>query len=121
LLNQHPDIRLLLDVHRDGLPQAIGKRTVRINGKETAQILIVIAQRYNNWSANDALAKRMIKKGEEMYPGLFIANVRYAADARYNQHLFSGSLLLEIGSQLNSYEEAMNAVGPLAEVLRECL
>ncbi|MCL1852000.1 MAG: stage II sporulation protein P [Peptococcaceae bacterium] len=121
LLDTYPDMRLLLDIHRDGLPQAVGKRTVKIDGKDTARILIIVGQKHVNWKANDELAQRLIRVGEAKYPGLFFSKVHYAADARYNQHLFSGALLLEIGSQLNTPEESMNAAGPLAEVLKECL
>jgi len=121
LLDTYPDMRLLIDIHRDGLPQTAGKRTVKINGLETARILIIVGQKHDTWKTNDALAQRLIQVGEAKYPGLFFTKVHYAADARYNQHLFPGSLLLEIGSQLNTPEEAMNAAGPLAEVLKECL
>ncbi|MCL1916823.1 MAG: stage II sporulation protein P [Peptococcaceae bacterium] len=121
LYDQNPDMRLLLDIHRDGVPQAVGKSTVKINGKETARIMIIVGQRHDTWKANNALAQRIIQVGEAKYPGLFLTKVHYASDARYNQHISSGALLLEIGNQLNTPEEAMNAAGPLAEVLRECL
>jgi stage II sporulation protein P len=121
LLKQNPDIRLLLDIHRDGLPQAVGRRTTKINGKDTARIMIIIGQRHDNWTVNDKLAQRIIQIGEAKYPGLFLPRVHYAADARYNQHLSPGALLFEVGSQLNTLEEAMNALGPLADVLKQCL
>ena len=40
---------------------------------------------------------------------------------RYNMHYRPKSLLIEVGAQTNTVEEAMNAAEPLAQILAEVL
>ncbi len=118
MLEKHPTIRILLDVHRDGIPPQVGKSIVTIENKEVAKILIVLGQKNPNWEKNNEIAYALLAIAEEQYPGLFSTKIRYASQARYNQHLTNGALLLEIGSQLNILEEAQATVEPLADVLK---
>lgn len=121
MLEENPTIRILLDVHRDGLPPQVGKSVVRIDDKDTAKILIVLGQNNPTWEKNNQVSNSIIEIAENSYPGFFSDRIRYASKARYNQHLTNGAILLEVGSQLNTAEEAMNTVQPLAEVLKEYL
>ncbi len=121
MLEENPTIRILLDVHRDGLPPQVRKSIVRIDDKDTAKILIVLGQNNPTWERNDQVANSIIEIAEDTYPGFFSNMIRYASKARYNQHLTNGAILLEVGSQLNTAEEVMNTVQPLAEVLKEYL
>lgn len=121
MLEENPTIRILLDLHRDGLPPQVGKSVVRIGDKDTAKILIVLGQNNPTWEKNDLVANSIIQAAEELYPGFFFNNIRYASKARYNQHLTNGALLLEVGSQLNNKQEALNTIQPLAQVLKEYL
>jgi stage II sporulation protein P len=41
----------------------------------------------------------------------------YLKGLRYNLHLRPRSALVEVGAQTNTYQEALNAMEPLAEVL----
>lgn len=121
MLEDNPTIRLLIDLHRDGLPTQVGKDTAVVSGKDSARVMIVIGQKNPNWKKNEAIANGLIAIGEKKYPGLFYSKIRYASDARYNQYLTDGAILLEIGSQLNTPEEAQAAAAPLAEVLKAYL
>jgi len=121
MLEEHPTIRILLDIHRDGLPPQVGKSSVKIGDRDAAKILVVLGQKNPNWEKNKEIADNLIAAADKIYPGLFFNKIRYASQARYNQHLTAGSLLLEVGSQLNTYEEALSSVKPLAEVLKEYL
>ena len=121
MLEENPTIRLLIDIHRDGIPPEIGKSTVKINGVDVAKIMVVIGQKNPNWRKNTQIAEEIIRMANQVYPGLFFPNIRYASEARYNQHLTDGALLLEIGSQLNTKEEAQAAMEPLADVLKAYL
>lgn len=119
LLKDNPSMKLLIDLHRDGLPPNVNKSTTTINGKEAGRVLVVIGQKNPHWKENEKIAQELINLGEKKYPGLFVPKMSYASDARYNQHLANGALLLEIGSQLNTLEEAKGASEALADVLAE--
>lgn len=121
LIKDYPSIKILLDVHRDGLPPGFSKSTVTVNGQETSKVLVVIGKKNPHWQKNEALAKELMALGEKKYPGLFVSNISYAADARYNQHLSDGGLLLEFGSQYNTLDESNRAAEAFAEILAEWL
>ena len=52
---------------------------------------------------------------EEYYPGLM--RKIYLKGYRYNLHLKPKSMLVEVGAQTNTFEEAKNAMEPLANIL----
>jgi stage II sporulation protein P len=121
LVKDNPSLRLLLDIHRDGLPSGVNKSTATVNGKQVSKVLIVIGKRNPHWQKNEEIAKEIINLGEKKYPGLFKKEISYAADARYNQHLVDGAMLFEFGSQLNTLTESNGAAEAVAEVLAEWL
>ena len=55
----------------------------------------------------------------EKYPG-FTRRI-YLKGYRYNMHMCPKSLLIEVGAQTNTFEEAMNAMEPLSEVLGQLI
>lgn len=121
LLQDNPSLKLLIDLHRDGLPPNVSKATTTINDKEVGKIMIVIGQKNPNWKKNLEISEELIAIAEDKYPGLFDKQIRYASDARYNQHLANGAILFEMGSQLNTLEEANGAAEALAEILADWL
>ncbi|NMA69845.1 MAG: stage II sporulation protein P [Desulfitobacterium sp.] len=121
LMKNYPSMKLLLDIHRDGLPKGMPKATVNIDGREVARVMIVIGQVNPNWEVNEAIAHELMAIAEEMYPGFFVPRITYASEARYNQHLMDGALLLEIGSQLNTFEEGKGAAEILGKVITQWL
>ena len=56
---------------------------------------------------------------EEYYPG-FTRGI-YLKGYRYNMHYCPKSLLVEVGAQTNTFQEAMNAMEPLADLLNKVL
>ena len=56
---------------------------------------------------------------EEYFPDL--ARRIYLKGYRYNMHLCPKSLLVEVGAQTNSFQEAKNAMEPLAILLAKVI
>ena len=116
-------ILAVLDIHRDSIPGASKAGKVKIKGKNGAQILIIVGtdqrKTHPNWKKNNDFAERIYRQGEKMYPGL-IRGVRTQAGT-YNQEYHTHALLLEIGSDNNSLDEANYAAQLFAEVLAEVL
>lgn len=125
VLSEHPTIQLVIDLHRDGVG-ADRRLVVDLDGRPTAQFMFFnglsrtkntgdIAYLKNPYQAeNLALSFQMQLAANEYYPGL--ARKIYLNGYRYNMHL-RRSMLIELGAQTNTVEEAMNAVEPLAHVL----
>lgn len=126
-LKANPSIKVVLDVHRDGLVRADGtklKVSTDINGAKTAQIMLVVGTdagglEHDYWKSNTIFASKIQKKANEMYPSLMRPlNLR---EERFNQHLTKGSLILEVGSNGNTLSEALSGSEYIANVIAEVL
>lgn len=126
ILRENPSIQVVIDLHRDEVPE--GTRLVQeIDGKQTARFMFFnglsrtkktgdLDYLYNVYQEeNLAFSFQMQLKAMEYYPGL--TRKIYLKGYRYNMHLCPRSLLIELGAQNNTLEEAMNACGPLAHIL----
>lgn len=130
VLAENPSIQVVIDLHRDSMPE--GTRLVMdLDGRPTARFMFFnglsrtkktgnIAYLYNgNLEDNLAFSFQMQKKAYEYYPGL--TRKIYLKGYRYNMHLKEKFLLVELGAQNNTVEEAMNACDPLAHILHMVL
>ena len=130
ILDENPSIEIAIDIHRDGVADETFKFLRTINGKPTAQIMFVNGlskliqngvptQLTNlpneNLATNLAFSFNMQLKANEMFPGL--TRKVYLKAYRYSLHMLPKSLLVEVGAQTNTMEEALNAMKPLAEIL----
>lgn len=129
ILQEHPEIEVIIDLHRDGIDGE--KMTTEINGKETARLMFFnglsrtietgeISALYNpNLSGNLATSLQAQLIANEKYPGLM--RHIYLKGYQYNLHMKPRSLLIEAGSQKNTFQEMLNAMEPLADVLNDLL
>lgn len=127
LLKENPSIEVVIDLHRD----AGAKRVVTIGEKRAAKVMLFNGLCRNtkgeklsylpneNLDDNLAFSFQMKLIGDEMYPGLM--NKIFLKDYRYNMHLMERYLLIELGTEQNTVEEAKNAMEPLADVLAQVL
>lgn len=122
LLEKYPDLKILIDVHRDALPSK-DSLTMNINGQSTARIMFVVGSDerspHPNWKQNQALAQKINDVLESKQPGI-CRGVR-VKPGTYNQQLHPGAILVEVGNDNNSLKEAERAVIILAEALSEVL
>ena len=122
ILKKYPSIEIVLDIHRDsstGLSET--STTTEIAGLRVARVFIVVTTDafglpHPNWQENLAFARYLQGKMDEMYPGLS-RGIDLRQDGRWNQHLHPRAIILEIGSVLNTREEAERAAGFVADVL----
>lgn len=122
-LSENDDFIAVFDIHRDSIPGQDTAKTVNINGKKSAQILIILGtderRPHPEWRKNASFAQSLYKKAEEMYPGL-MKGIR-SRPGTYNQEYHPGSLLLEMGTEFNTYQEALYAGELFSEILLEVL
>ena len=126
ILREYPSIQVVIDLHRDAMPENV-HLAMDLDGRPTARFMFFnglsrtkktgnIAYLYNeNLDGNLAFSFQMQKTAMEYYPGL--TRKIYLKGYRYNMHLRPRSLLIELGAQNNTVEEAMNACEPLAHIL----
>lgn len=126
VLAENPSIEVVIDLHRDQMAEET-RLVMDLDGRPTARFMFFnglsrtrktgdISYLYNeNQEENLAFSFQMKLKAEEYYPGLTRKN--YLKGYRYNMHLRPKTLLIELGAQNNTVEEAMNACDPLAHIL----
>ncbi|MFA7149179.1 MAG: stage II sporulation protein P, partial [Syntrophomonadaceae bacterium] len=123
ILDSKEKLLALFDVHRDSIPGKESADTINVRGKKAARILIIVGtderKEHPHWKSNLAFAESLYQQGEQMYPGL-IKGVR-TKSGTYNQEFFDHSLLLEVGSDYNSFAEAKYAGELFAQILLEVL
>ncbi len=130
ILEENPSIEVIIDLHRDGVAE--DKHLVtEIDGKPTAQIMFFNGlSRTNESGVLDSLPNPYIQDNlafslqlellcNHYYPD-FMRSI-YVKGYRYNLHFRPRSLLLEVGAQTNTLEEAKNAMEPFAEILDKLL
>lgn len=130
ILQENPTIEVVIDLHRDGVP-ADRHFVTEVNGKQTAQIMFFnglsrttsqgdLSYLANPYIADNlALSFQMQLTAAEYYPGL--TRKIYLKGYRYNLHLRPKSMLVEVGAQTNTFQEAKNAMEPLADILQKVL
>ena len=126
ILSENPTIQVVIDLHRDEVPEST-RLVMDLDGRPTARFMFFnglsrtkttgdITYLYNeNLEDNLAFSFQMQRKAVEYYPGL--TRKIYLKGYRYNMHLASRYLLIELGAQNNTLEEALNACDPLAHIL----
>lgn len=125
-LETYPSIEVIIDLHRDSGK----KRVTYINGKKTAQIMLfnglsrtrkgaIGYLKNDNLQANLAFSLQVKIAAMSLYADF--AKPIYLKGYRYNLHYREKSLLIELGTDHNTVEEAKNAMEPLACVLDKVL
>lgn len=121
-MKKYPSIEVLIDLHRD----SGSRRVTEINGKKTAQMMLFngisrnkngdIEYLYNaNLQGNLAFSLQLKLAAMSLYADF--AKPIYIKGYRYNLHYKEKSLLIELGTDHNTVEEAENAMEPLGRVL----
>lgn len=124
-LEENPSIEVIIDLHRDSVDED-NRLVTEIDGKQTAQIMLFnglsrtsrgsIESLYNPYlQDNLAFSFQLRMAGDSLYPSLY--RRIYLKGYRYNLHYRARSLLVEVGAQNNTYEEAVNAMEPFARLL----
>ena len=123
-LEEHPEIQIVLDIHRDSITQNNGDKIKPVNtigGKKAAQLMIITGAEegkvkdFPEWEYNLRFALQLQKKCETMFPGL-MRPVLFS-QRKYNMDMTRFSLLIEMGSEANTLEEACYSGRMLAAAL----
>ncbi|OWZ83130.1 stage II sporulation protein P [Natranaerobius trueperi] len=119
MLEEHSDIDVLLDLHRDGVPRDM--TTAEINGEKVGKILILVGsgEDHPNWRENYQFALKLQKELEKIHPDLS-RGIR-TRNFSYNQELHSRALLIEIGGHENSLEETMRTIPYFTEAIERAI
>lgn len=128
-MRENPNIQVTIDLHRDSVGKNKHTYTM-IDGKRTAIVMFFngmsrtkkgkIDYLFNpNLEANLSFSLQLKCHAMETYEGF--TKPIYLKGYRYNLHLAERALLVELGNENNTVEEAKNAAAPLARVIADVL
>lgn len=115
MLKKYPSIQLCFDIHRDSIVTKSGdtyRPVTQVEGKNTAQVMLVCGTdskglSHPQWRENFKFALDISRTMGEKY-GALSRPVNLRAD-RFNTHVTKYAVLMEVGSNANTLEEAKNA------------
>jgi len=124
ILAANPTIEVFIDLHRDA--GGTKKYTVNVEGKDMAHLMFFNGLSHStngpieylpneNLQSNLAFSFQMKMAGDSLYPGLCKRN--YLKAYRYNLHVLPRAVIVEVGDNNNTLQEAKNAMEPLAKIL----
>ena len=126
-LKKYPDIKVTLDIHRDSIGSDTYKvkPTFEYKGRKGAQIMILTgydSEDYFNfpkWNYNLRFALKLQKMCETKYSGM--TRPLDFGNFAYNMNVNTGSLLIEVGADGNTLEEAKYSGELLGKALSQVL
>lgn len=125
-LAEYPDIAVVIDLHRDALggDDVVYKTMAELDGQASSQLMMLVGTgegglSHPNWEQNLRLALYLQQAVNAKYPTL--ARPVTVTQERYNQHLTTGSMILEVGSSGNTLPEALTAVRLYADAVGPAL
>ncbi|WP_053070424.1 stage II sporulation protein P [Alkalihalobacillus pseudalcaliphilus] len=119
--NKHIDV--VIDLHRDSAERIA--TTTSIEGKEAARLMFIIEDSHDDAQSNLRFAKELHDRIETIYPGLsrgVISKKSFQGHVKhYNQDLHGQAILLEVGGDENTIEEANYTIDLFAPIVAEYL
>ena len=126
-LNQFPNLKLIIDLHRDSGPSK-DKTTVEINGQSLARVMFVTSKASPYYSEMMTTVNSMINTAKNLFPGLLadgnsgegLYEYNHGSN-NFNQDLSPACILTEFGTELNTAQEAKLSAKYLARLIAETL
>jgi stage II sporulation protein P len=130
ILEKNPEIKVAIDLHRDGVAETT-RLVTEIDGVKMAQLMLfngvsrdddgdeIDYLKNENKISNLAFSLQMYLAGRANYGSLM--RKIYIGNYRYNMDLLERSLLVEAGGQTNTVQEVKNSMVPLANLLTKLL
>lgn len=116
LVKQYPTAVYIIDLHRDAAPSSATEgKYIEIDGQRVAKFSMVVGTQNENYVELYEFANNVKNTAESMYSGFGGAVIE--KDYQYNEYVSNRALLLEVGNNKNTIEEARACGKYFAEVL----
>ena len=120
-------IKIVLDIHRDAIEGANGEKvkyTFTKDGKTGACVMFVVGSNlsgltHGEWKTNMQFAATLQQHIQSFYPDL-MRPINFRSQ-RFNQHLAPGAVIVEVGTNGNTLEEALFGAECFANALADYL
>ena len=119
LLKEHKSPKLVVDFHRDAATASGKAKTATVNGETVASFALVVGTKNDNYKEIRALADKIVKKSNELYPGLCTGVIE--KPYKFNGYLSNNYILLELGNNANTITQVNAAAPYIADALTNVL
>lgn len=128
-MKEYDSLKIFIDIHRNAYKEGVktpDQEVVVVDGERVAKMSVVIGTGKGqlggfkdkpNWKENYKLALKLTNKVNEICPGL--AKPVMVQNGRYNQHVSTNAILIEIGSNMTTLSEAERTTKYLAKALKK--
>lgn len=116
LMKKYPTAKYIIDLHRDAAPASSteGKK-LDIAGTDVAKFSLVVGRGNDNYTELYAFAKKISQTAEGLHKGF--GGPIIEKEYRFNEFVSNQAILLEIGNNKNTIEEARACARNFAEVM----
>lgn len=126
MLNNYKNINISIDLHRDGrdlktdadIQKENERMSTTYNGEKVAKFFFVVGMKNPNLDEVKSLAEDITKFAKTKYPDLVLPVVEHKY-GKFNQYMTENHMLIEVGSNGTSSDEAKASVKYIAEILDE--
>lgn len=118
ILKKYPDLKLIIDLHRDAIPH--DSSTITIGEKNYAKVLFIVGMNNPNYQTNLSLAQSISDLINQSYPKLsrgIMSKSGSNVNGLYNQDLNGNMILLELGANENTIDEVQNTVEAIVPIM----
>ena len=130
VMERYPEAVVYIDLHRNTANVKLKKDdVVMLEGKRCARMFFVVGagigsyegqyDTRHDWQQNYALAKAITQRLRAIDPS-FAVDIRLKQN-RYNQHVSPYCMLIELGHNANTFEDAENSIPYLADAMAATL
>lgn len=120
LMGENQSTRVVVDLHRDAAGYLRNpNQAITIQNQKTAKYSLVVGNGNPNAEKLKVFANHVNRKAEELYPGFGGRIIE--KDYKFNQYVSDYHLLLEVGNNENTIEEAKMTGKYFADVLAEVI
>lgn len=120
-LSKYGDFKMVIDLHRDSSPDK-SALTMKINDENVAKFMFVMARKNPHYDKNIALVNSIINVSNKDFPGICNGIYYYNYGTNFfNQAKSNNAFLLEVGSDVNTIDEAKATGKYIARILAETL
>lgn len=124
ILKSYPSIQIVLDIHRDATEGKKLRLVADTEEGKAAQVMTVVSTgaiglSHPNWKENLKLALKIQQSLNSQCTNL--ARPIYVSKYRYNQHVSKGALIIEIGGNGNTLNEAIASAKYIAKAINDVI
>ncbi|MTK11891.1 MAG: stage II sporulation protein P [Clostridiaceae bacterium] len=121
-LKKYKDFKLIIDLHRDSVGDEKKLVTTKMNGENVAKISFVMSKNNPHFDKNMVLVNKIKENSDRLFPNFCRGIIYYNHGIRsFNQDRSNNAILIEVGADANTTDEAKASAKYLARAIAEAL